>query len=77
VEIEREGQRRVGAAGGDVSGSGRALGEVVADAERRLRDAVPLPQGYELAVGGDAEQQRENQRNSCSWGWWPSSSCTR
>jgi multidrug efflux pump subunit AcrB len=61
VEIEREGQRRVVRLAGDVSGTDVSLGDVVADAERRLRDAVPLPKGYQLTVGGDAEQQRENQ----------------
>jgi multidrug efflux pump subunit AcrB len=62
VEIEREGQRRVIRLTGDASGSDRSLGEVAADAERTLRGAVPLPNGYTLTVGGEVEQQRENQR---------------
>ena len=62
VEIEREGQRRVIRLTGDASGTDRSLGEVAADAERTLRRDVPLPNGYTLTVGGEVEQQRENQR---------------
>ncbi len=61
VEIEREQQRRVVRLTGDASGTERSLGEVVADAEQRLRTAVPLPDGYTLSAGGDIEEQRESQ----------------
>jgi multidrug efflux pump subunit AcrB len=62
VEIERQQQRRVVRLTGDASGGGRSLGEVAADAEQRLRAELALPPGYTLGVGGDIEQQRENQR---------------
>lgn len=61
VEIEREQQRRVVRVAGDVSGTDRSLGEVVAEGESRLRAALDLPEGYTLTVGGEAEQQRESQ----------------
>ncbi len=62
VEIEREQQRRVVRLTGDASGGDRSLGEVAADAERRLRQSLDFPAGYTLTAGGDIEQQRENQR---------------
>ena len=62
VEIEREQQRRVVRLNGDASGSDRSQGEIVAEAEQRLRSELQLPDGYTLSTGGAAEQQRESQQ---------------
>ncbi len=62
VEIEREQQRRVVRLNGDASGTERSQGEIVADAEQRLRAELQLPDGCTLSTGGAAEQQRESHQ---------------
>ena len=57
VEIERKDQSRIVTVGGNVQK--RSLGEVVADLEPQLR-RLKLPQGVEIKLGGQTEEQRES-----------------
>jgi len=56
VELTREGQKRLITVSANVSG--RSLGKVVKDVNRRLR-GVALPEGYFFKVGGEAEKMNE------------------
>ncbi len=57
VEIERKDQSRIVTVGGNVQT--RSLGEAVADLEKKLA-ALNVPQGVEVRVAGQTEEQRES-----------------
>ena len=60
VQISREnGQRRVGI---EMNVSGRDIGGFVREAQRRLRERVPLPTGYYASWGGQFESQQQAMR---------------
>jgi len=60
VQISREnGQRRVGI---EMNVSGRDIGGFVREAQRQLRERVPLPTGYYASWGGQFESQQQAMR---------------
>ncbi|MEX2671865.1 MAG: efflux RND transporter permease subunit [Phycisphaeraceae bacterium] len=56
LQIERRNQQRY--AGVSANISGRDLSSIAADVQALLRE-IPLPQGYEIHLAGDYEQQQE------------------
>lgn len=60
VEIDREYQQRIVDVTADVSG--RALGSVAADIQKKLQ-SIDVPPGFEIRMGGSVAQQRQTFRS--------------
>ncbi|MEX2116315.1 MAG: efflux RND transporter permease subunit [Bacteroidota bacterium] len=61
VTITRENQNRIVEVSGDVAGTDRSLGDVMADVKERM-GSLNLPEGYSIIFGGQEETIRENNR---------------